>query len=105
VTRIDPGVVTLVAQLRRNERQAAEELGRGRQHSADRKVILDQRVAGMAEIPGGGSGLLVRGCKGKEADRLVTRIGPSVVSRVELRGHTRQAAGGATIRRPNAHKC
>ena len=32
------------------------------------------------------------GYKGKEADRLVTRIGPSVVSRVaELRGHERQA--------------
>jgi hypothetical protein len=30
----------------------------------------------MADLPGGASGLLVRDDKGKEADRLVTRIGP-----------------------------
>jgi hypothetical protein len=30
----------------------------------------------MADLPGGASGMLVRGYKGKEADRLVTRIGP-----------------------------
>jgi hypothetical protein len=48
----------------------------------------------MAGVPGGASGLLVRGCKGKEADRLVTRIAPDVISLVgELRGHERQAAG------------
>jgi hypothetical protein len=47
----------------------------------------------MAEVPGGASGLLVRDCKGKEADRLVTRIDPGVVSLAnELRGHERQAA-------------
>jgi hypothetical protein len=47
----------------------------------------------MADLPGGASGLLVRGYKGKEADRLVTRIDPGVVSLVaELRGHERQAA-------------
>jgi hypothetical protein len=47
----------------------------------------------MADVPGGGSGLLVRDYKGKEADRLVTRIDPSVVSLVaELRGHERQGA-------------
>jgi hypothetical protein len=56
-------------------------------------VILDQRVAGMAEIPGGASGLLVRGCKGSEGDRLITRTAPGVVTLVaELRGHERQAA-------------
>jgi hypothetical protein len=56
-------------------------------------MILDQRVADMADLSGGASGLLVRDCKGKETDRLVTRIAPSVVSLVsELRGHERQAA-------------
>jgi len=56
-------------------------------------LILDQRGADMVDVPGGASGLLVRGYKGKEADRLVTRIDPGVVSRVaELRGHERQAA-------------
>jgi hypothetical protein len=63
------------------------------QHSADRKVILDQRGADMANIPGGTSGLLVRDYKGKEADRLVTRIDIGVVSLVaEFGGHERQAA-------------
>ena len=41
-------------------------------------LILDQRGADMADIPGGASGLLVRDYKGKEADRLVTRIDPGV---------------------------
>jgi len=46
----------------------------------------------MVDIPGGASGLLVRGYKGKEADVPVTRIDPVVVSLVaELRGHDRQA--------------
>ena len=37
--------------------------------------------------------MLVRGYKGKEADRLLVRIAPGVVSLVaELRGHGRQAA-------------
>jgi hypothetical protein len=37
--------------------------------------------------------LLVRDCKGKEADKRVTRIDPAVVSPVaEMRGHERQAA-------------
>ena len=46
----------------------------------------------MVDIPGGASGLLARDFKGKEADRLVTRIDPRVVSQVaELRGK-RQAA-------------
>jgi hypothetical protein len=48
--------------------------------------------ADMADVPGGASGLLVRGYKGKEADRLVTRIAPGVVSLVsDLRAHERQA--------------
>jgi hypothetical protein len=56
-------------------------------------LILDQRGADMADVPGGASGLLVRGYKGREADRLVTRIDPGVVSLVAvLQGHERQAA-------------
>ena len=39
-------------------------------------LILDQRGADMAVLPGGASGSLVRDYKGKEADRLVTRIDP-----------------------------
>jgi hypothetical protein len=49
----------------------------------------------MVDVPGGASGLLCRDFKGKEADRLVTRIAPGVVSPVaELRGHERQAGRG-----------
>jgi len=56
-------------------------------------LVLDKRGAEMADLPGGASGLLVRSYKGKEADRLVTRIDPGVISLVaELRGHERQAA-------------
>ena len=41
----------------------------------------------MADLPSGASGLLVRGYKGKRADRLVTRFDPGVVSLVaERRG-------------------
>src|ERR1019366_399063 len=39
-------------------------------------LVLDQRGADMADLPGGASGLLVRDYKRKNADRLVTRIGP-----------------------------
>ena len=46
----------------------------------------------MADLSGGASGMLVRGYKGKEADRVVTRSAPGMVSLVaELRGHERQA--------------
>jgi hypothetical protein len=60
-------------------------------------LVLDERGADMAEVPGGASGLLCRDYKGKEADRLVTRIDPGVVSMVvsmvaELRAHEKQAA-------------
>jgi hypothetical protein len=59
---------------------------------ADLELLLDQRGADMADVPGGASGLLVRDYKGKEADVLVTRIDPGVVALVaELRGHGRQA--------------
>jgi hypothetical protein len=94
VVRIDPGVASLVAELRGHEWQAAEELQkRWDRQRAGRDLILDQRGADMADLPGGASGLLMRGYKGKKADRLVTRIDPGVVSLVaELRGHERQAA-------------
>jgi hypothetical protein len=60
---------------------------------AGRDQVLDQRGADMAAVPGGASGLLCRDYKGKEADRLVTRIDPGVVSLLaELHGHERQAA-------------
>jgi len=56
-------------------------------------LILQQRGADMADLPGGASGILGRDYKGKKADRLVTRSDPGVVSLVaELRGHERQAA-------------
>jgi hypothetical protein len=60
-------------------------------------------IADMADIPGGASGLLCRDYKGKEADRLVTRIDPGMVSRVaELGGHERQAAD--QLGRWNTHR-
>jgi hypothetical protein len=40
-------------------------------------LILQQRGADVADLPGGASGLLARGYKGREADKLVTRIDPS----------------------------
>jgi hypothetical protein len=56
-------------------------------------LILDQRGADMADLPGGASGLLCPDYKGKEADRLLTRIDPDAVSPLaELRGHERQPA-------------
>jgi hypothetical protein len=39
VTRIDPSVVSLVAELRGHERQAAEELEQWKTHHEERKVI------------------------------------------------------------------
>ena len=56
-------------------------------------LILDQRGADMADLPDGASGLLCPDYKGKEADRLLTRIDPDAVSPLaELRGHERQLA-------------
>jgi hypothetical protein len=43
VTRIAPGVVSLVAELRAHERQAAEELASGRTHHEERRVIDARR--------------------------------------------------------------
>jgi hypothetical protein len=172
VTRSAPGVVSLVAELRGHERQAAEELGQWKtggdqaRPAADRRGVglvgegrwrwrnregrtirrvrcpkpstarapwracpsiprqrrgprratadgwRDLRGApkvlgpaarrpgsdlaatrrGLVAVPGGASGLLCRDYKGKEADQLITRIDPGVVSLVaELRGHERQA--------------
>jgi hypothetical protein len=36
-------------------------------------LVLDERGADIRDLPGGASGSLVRGYKGKEADRLVNR--------------------------------
>ncbi len=55
-------------------------------------LILRQRGADMADILGGASGLLMRDDRGREADRLVTRIDPGVVAVVaELRSRPAQA--------------
>jgi len=67
-------------------------------------LILDQLGAEMAHLPCGASGMLVRDYKGKEADRLVVRIDPGVVSLVaEMRGNDGRpprnwASGGPTTR-------
>ena len=45
-------------------------------------LILDQRGADMADLPGGASGILARDSKGKEATAEVYRIDPGVVSLV-----------------------
>jgi hypothetical protein len=76
----------------RNARVAALQKRWGRLR-AGLDLILQQRGADMADLPGGASGILGRDYKGKKADRLVTRSDPGVVSLVaELRGHERQAA-------------
>jgi hypothetical protein len=150
VTRIDHGVVSLVAGWRGHERQAAEELGQGKTRGEERKVIDASQAAitcrkpstgcapwgacpsiprqcrahrrataggwrdlmewdprrakrrrsdrhrtsgaEMPDVPGGASGLLCRGYKGKKADRLATRTAPGVSLVSEIRGHERQAA-------------
>ena len=54
------------------------------------ELILDQRGADMADVPGGASGLLVREYKGRKADRLVTRIDLAIISLIaELCRHER----------------
>jgi hypothetical protein len=45
VTRIGPGVVSPVAELRDHERQAAEELGQWKTHHEERKVIDASQAA------------------------------------------------------------
>jgi hypothetical protein len=57
-------------------------------------LVLAQRGADMGRFAGGANGLLARDYKGKNAERLVTRIDPGVVPLVArtARGHERQAA-------------
>jgi hypothetical protein len=56
-------------------------------------LILNQRGADMADLPGGASGILRRDYKGRRADQLVTRIDLGVVSLfAEICRHERQAA-------------
>jgi hypothetical protein len=88
---LSPATITLEISSR-NARVAALQKRRDRLR-AGLDLTLDQRGADMADLPGGASGLPVRDCRGKAADRLVTRIDPGVVSLVaELRAHERQAA-------------
>ena len=55
----------------------------------------------MADLPGGASGLLCQDYKGKEANRLVTRIDHGVVLLVaELCAHERQPAEEVERRMP-----
>jgi hypothetical protein len=42
VTRIDPGVLSLFAELRAHERQATEEVEQWKTHHEERKVIADR---------------------------------------------------------------
>ena len=83
---------------RRPRNQQPQRARRGAQEGWDRLCagldpILDQRGADMADLPSGASGMLCRDYTGKEADRLVTRIDPGVVSLVVgLRAYERQAA-------------
>jgi hypothetical protein len=75
----------------RNSRVAALQKRWDKLHAGP-ELLLDQRGADMADLPGGASGLL-RDYKGKEANVPVVRIDPDVVSLVaELRSHERQAA-------------
>jgi hypothetical protein len=77
---------------RRNARVAALQ-HRWDQLRARLDLLLDQRAADMADVPGGASGLLVRSYKGKTAHRLVTRIDTRVISLfAALLAHERQAA-------------
>jgi hypothetical protein len=83
----------------RNARAAAVQKCWGRLR-AGLDLISQQRGADTAGVPGGESRLLVGDSKGKEADRLVARIDPGVVSLVaELRGHERQPAEEFQVRR------
>src|SRR5450759_4033955 len=72
--------VTALEISSRNPRVAAALQKRRDRLRAGLGLILGQRGADMADLPGGASGMLVRDCKGKEADRVVTRIDPGVVS-------------------------
>jgi hypothetical protein len=62
VTRIDPGVVSLVAELRRNERQAAEELGQWKTHHEERKHL--EASSTTVTVAGGHAGQVTWGRMG-----------------------------------------
>jgi hypothetical protein len=60
-------------------------------------LILDQRGAEMADVPGGASGLLVRDYKGKEASRCLTvRLVGQALPTLVHNGVYASAAGGHT---------
>jgi hypothetical protein len=82
---------------------------RSKSAGTGRDLILDKRPADMADLPGGASGMLCRDYKGKEADRLVTRIAPGVVSLVPNCAATsgrppRNSSSGRTASRSNARR-
>jgi hypothetical protein len=63
VTRIDPGVVSLVADLRAHERQAAQELDQWKTHHEERQVIDGSpaaitlaKIRNREQLEGDGSG-------------------------------------------------
>jgi hypothetical protein len=60
-------------------------------------LILDQWGADMADLPGGASGLLVRGYQGEEGDTPVYKIDAGILA--ELRGHERAGHGDPSGRR------
>jgi hypothetical protein len=57
VTRIDPGVVWLVAELRGHERQAAEELGQRKTRVEERKILDASPAARALELEKRGAGV------------------------------------------------
>ena len=65
-------------------------------------LILNQRGADMADLPGGASGLLCRNYKGKEADRLVHRSRRSLAGRRVARSRgCRPPRNWARCRKPS----
>jgi hypothetical protein len=77
-TRAELSVAAIALEIssrKRSARVAALQKRRDRLR-AGLELILDQRGADMADLPGGASGILFCDYKGKEADRLVTRIDP-----------------------------
>jgi len=84
---------TIALEISSRNRRVAALQERWDRLRAGLELILAQRGADMADLPVGASRLLCRDYKGREADRLVTRIDPGIISLVaELGAHDRQAA-------------
>ena len=56
------------------------------------RQVIDERggSAGLSDVPGGTTGLLVKDYKGKDADQPVHKVDTSLLA--ELRAHEKQAA-------------